>query len=353
MLLKLIKPACAEPAYEEAARIFSQMYEQITFDKITPVETDDGKSNIVIIGSDAVNDFLMNEIIDGSVKSPNIRYGTDDYCIYSYKKSDRSVLVLASGRCRSTIYAVYDYFERFCNCNYFWDGDVIPHRSEIPLEDISITEQPRFDYRGLRYFAHRGLKRFQAEMWSFDDWKREIDWILKKRLNFFMLRIGMDDVWQRAFPDIVPYPKNFRNIEDEKGFNDRSDFWTLKYRGELRKQVMAYSRRLDLFTATDCGTMTHWYSRTPEEFLKYEKRKFLDQYDNNYVEFDTGKVLDFRLRENMDCYMKLTKIMSEEYDNNNYLFHTIGLGERKIYKDNQKNFTIKKLCYRRIKNRSR
>ena len=26
----------------------------------------------------------------------------------------------------------------------------------------------------LRYFAHRGLKRFQAEHWSLADWQREI-----------------------------------------------------------------------------------------------------------------------------------------------------------------------------------
>lgn len=33
-------------------------------------------------------------------------------------------------------------------------------------------------------------------------------------------------------------------------------------------------------------TMTHWYSRTPVEFLKCKKRKFLKQYDNNYVKLD-------------------------------------------------------------------
>ena len=33
-------------------------------------------------------------------------------------------------------------------------------------------------------------------------------------------------------------------------------------------------------------TMTHWYSRTPVEFLKCKNMKFLEQYDNNYVKFD-------------------------------------------------------------------
>jgi len=114
--------------------------------------------------------------------------------------------------------------------------------------DIDVVESPRFEYRGLRYFAHRGLKRFQAEHWSYEDWKREIDWMVKKRLNFFMLRIGMDDVWQRAFPKDVPYPEKYLEITgvDAEGYNDRSDFWTLKYRGELREKILEYARRCDL-----------------------------------------------------------------------------------------------------------
>jgi hypothetical protein len=70
----------------------------------------------------------------------------------------------------------------------------------MPFDRIDISESPRFDYRGLRYFAHRSLHRFHAEHWSFEDWKREIDWCMKKRLNLMMLRIGQDDLFQKAFP---------------------------------------------------------------------------------------------------------------------------------------------------------
>lgn len=211
----------------------------------------------------------MNEVIELRIDSLGIRYGTDDYCIRSLDDKNRNVLILAGGRGRSTLYAIYDYFERYLNCHYFWDGDVLPHSDIIPMREINVVESPRFQYRGLRYFAHRGLKRFQAEHWSFEDWKQELDWMVKKRLNFFMLRIGMDDVWQRVFPDDVPYPEKYMNIEgvDAKGFDDRSDFWTLKYRGELREKILEYARLLDLTYPTDCGTMTHWYSRTPEAFF--------------------------------------------------------------------------------------
>lgn len=350
MSVLILRPLTNEDAYTEAASIFQKYYKAITGKDISVSDRDDGISHLVVIGSDAVNDFLMREMLDLRVQSLRIRYGTDDYCIRTYEKDDRHILILAGGRGRSTLYAVYDYFERFANCHYYWDGDIIPHTDQLPMAEIDIKESPRFFYRGLRYFAHRGLKRFQAEHWNFEDWKQEIDWLVKKRLNFFMLRIGMDDIWQRAFPDDVPYPNTFKTVEgaDAEGYNDRSDFWTLKYRGDLRIKVLEYARSLDLMYPTDCGTMTHWYSRTPKEFLASRKPSFLDQACKQYISSDTGKVFDFTEKENMDHYMHLTKTMVDQYDKSTALFHTIGLGERRIYEDHKKNFTLKRIAYRRI-----
>ena len=351
MSISIMRPVQGADVYNHAAKIFCDMYEKVTGIKLNVLDADDGISDLFVIGSDAVNDFLMNDMLEGFVGSLDIRYGTDDYCIHSYEHANRKILVLAGGRGRSTLYAVYDYFERFAGCHYFWDGDIIGNTRCLPMENIHIVETPRFEYRGLRYFAHRGLKRFQAEHWSFEDWKHEIDWMVKKRLNFFMLRIGMDDVWQRAFPKEVPYPEDYRTITgaDADGYDDRSDFWTLEYRGKLRERILEYARSRDIVSPVDCGTMTHWYSRTPTEFLETAHPHFLPQEGNNlYVGSDTGKVWDFRRQEEMNNYMRLTETMVNEYDKSDALFHTIGLGERSVFADKEKNFRLKLLAYRRI-----
>ena len=223
MSLQILAPRVAAPAYRLAAQAFRSMYAQVTGKTLPIVHADDGCSDLYVIGSDSVNDYVMDRVLDLELNTLPLRYGTDDYCLLSHKDGNRKVLILAGGRGRSTLYAVYDYFERYADCHYFWDGDVIGHHEFLPMEDIRVSETPRFDYRGTRYFAHRGLKRFQAEHWSFDDWKRELDWLVKKRMNFFMLRIGMDDIWQKAFPQDVPYPEGFQNM-DAVGFHDRSDF---------------------------------------------------------------------------------------------------------------------------------
>lgn len=350
MSIVILSANQGDATYCKACEEFKALYQKVTGNNIDIIDIDDEVSDLIVIGSDAVNDFVMNEVLELRLKKLGIRYGTDDYCIKSHMNNDRKILILAGGRGRSTLYAVYDYFERFLGCHYFWDGDVIPHNDSIPLENIDVVESPRFEYRGLRYFAHRGLKRFQAEHWSFEDWKKEIDWMLKKRLNIFMLRIGMDDIWQRTFPEDVPYPDGYNTITgvDASGYNDRTDFWTLEYRGKLREKILEYARLVDLMCPVDCGTMTHWYSRTPIDFLKNKKPRFITQEVEKYTASDTGCVFDFTTKENMDYYMKLTETMVNEFEKNTSLFHTIGLGEREMFKDKNKNFALKLIAYRRI-----
>ena len=351
MPLHIYCPAASAPAYQAAAEAFQSLWQAVTGELLPLVSTDNGRSDLILIGSDAVNDAVMHEVLELRLRALPLRYGTDDYVLQSHTlPGDRRALILAGGRGRSTLYAVYHYFEAFAGCRYFWDGDIIPHKDSLPLEGIYVAESPRFAFRGLRYFAHRGLHRYQAEHWSLSDWKRELDWMVKRRLNFFMLRIGMDDLWQRAFPEEVPYPAEYRTVEgiDAEGYNDRSDFWSLRHRGKLREDILAYARDLDLDYPVDCGTMTHWYSRTPESFLEARKPEFLTQEVAHYTASDTGKVFDFTKPGGMDVYMHLTETMVKEHEKRSDLFHTIGLGERLLYRDRNKNFALKQMAYRRI-----
>ncbi len=342
----IVKPRIGERAYEIAAEAFASMYEKVTGITLPIVTEDDGVSDLVLVGSDAVNDIVMNLYLTGKTADFGIRYGTDDYCLRSVKTDGREMLILAAGRGRASLYAVYDYFERVGNCHYFWDGDVIAKAESLSISGLDVTESPRFEYRGLRYFAHRGLWRFQAEHWSLEDWQREIDWMVKRRLNFFMLRIGMDDLWQRTFPDTVPYPDPNEVLGGEK-YNDRTLFWSLEYRGELRKKILEYALDRDLMHPEDCGTMSHWYSPAPKSFLEAEKPDFLSQATENYSNAQTI-VWDIRKQRNMDNYMKLTEGYVNEFNPNASIFHTIGLAERGISKDREENMRMKLFTYRKI-----
>ena len=258
-------------------------------------------------------------------------------------KRETARVIITGSNVRSVLYGVYDLLERRAGCHWFWDGDVVPKKDSIDLSGLDIHEEAHFEYRGLRYFAHRGLTRFQAEHWGFEDWKNEIDWMLKRRLNVFMLRIGQDDLFQRTFPDVCGYPDPSKPLPGAgKGYDDRSLFWSLQFRGELRQRIQSYAFERGLMAPEDFGTMTHWYSRTPEDFLEKKNPPFLPQATSGYAE-KNGLVWDIRDEKWADEYWKLTKTAVEAYGKGapQRLLHTIGLGERRCYTNRQDNFNLK------------
>ncbi len=351
-MLKILVPDQGEIVYLRAGEAFRDMYAKVT--GITPdiIDKYEPGCDLAVIGSDAVNDFTAKAFAADWIDSLRIRYGTDDYALRSVEADGQAYLFLAGGRGRSTLYAVYDYFERVAGCHYYWDGDVIPHCDSLPLTGLDVSEKPRFDWRGLRYFAHRGLHRFQAEHWSLEDWKKEIDWMVKRRLNYFMLRIGHDDVFQRAFPDAVDYPSATEKLpEATDGYDDRTLFWPLEFRSMLRKKLLEYAFERDLIHSEDCGTMTHWYSRTPIQYLEKKKPVMLAQASSGYSE-QTGLCWDPRIKKNMDNYLKITDVYANYYGKPE-VFHTIGLAERLIYDDRHENMKMKLFTYRRILQRIR
>ena len=352
MKITVVYPKSAHSAYKIAADTFASLAHEVAECEAYIVtdeqceNTDTTSSLTVLIGNDAVNSLVASLFVSKKLAALDMRYGTDDLCIRSATIDGKRYLLLAGGRPRAAIYAVYRYFERFCGCRWFWDGDRIK-KGELTIDNIDASESPRFEYRGLRYFAHRSLHRFQAEHWSYEDWCSEIDWMLKKRLNLFMLRIGMDDIFQKAFPDVVSYPDRDKPLpEAGAGYDDRTLFWSLEYRGELRKKILEYAFERDLMHPEDCGTMTHWYSRTPKEFLQKVNPDLLPQVTKSYGD-PTGRVWDIRKQQNFDNYFKLTKAHVEHYGKPE-IFHTIGLGERLFSADAEENRRMKLYVYRKI-----
>ena len=276
--------------------------------------------------------------------APAARFAVDPKLDATYDEyrivSEGDSVAFLGGSPRAVLYAVYDFLARRGGCRWFWDGDIVPKRERIDFAGLDVREKSQFRFRGLRYFAHRGLTRFQAEHWGFDDWKREIDWAVKNRLNLMMLRIGQDDLFQKAFPDIVAYPDAAKPLREAMpGYNNRSLFWSLEYRGELRRKVMDYAFARGLQQPEDFGTMSHWYSRTPYAFLEKMNPPFIPQQGGSYGHV-TDRVWDVREPRWLDAYWRITEASIANYGKPDIL-HTIGLGERRCSTNRAENTQMK------------
>ena len=351
-MLKILIPE-KKGAVGIAAAEFASLWCKVTGARLPVTRRDDRRSDLVVLGSDACNTFTHRMIVEKVIPQFPLVSGSDAYALRSATDiGGRRLLFIAGGRPRALLYGVYRFFELRAKCRYFWDGDRTPPAKTIDIAGLDLVESPRFLYRGLRYFAHRSLTRFQAEHWDFPEWKREIDWILKKRLNLFMLRIGLDDLFQKAFPDVVSYPKGYEVAGSKpRSYDDRTLFWSLKYRSALRRKVLAYARERDLWHPEDVGTMTHWNSRTPQEYLDRIKPDFLPQATTAYGE-KSGLVWDIRQEKNLEAYWRLTEAHIREYGSPE-LFKTIGLAERRCYADRAANHQMKLYAYRRIQKKLR
>ena len=351
----VITPSVGEKAYQIAGQEFVVLWEQVTGQrpaqrrakmdqKVLPA------GDVVLIGSDAVNPLVHQLVRNATIDSLDLQYGGDNYRMLSIPYQGRKLVILAGGSGRSTIYAVYDFFRRQAGAEYFWDGDRIPRCDLIKLAGLDVREQPHFHYRGLRYFAHRGLHRFQAEHWDLDDWKREIDWLLKERFDLFMLRTGIDDLFQRAFPGQVEYPPVDGRDPDaeDRSYNDRTSFWPLRYRGELRKQVLQYARDRGLLHPEDTGTITHWYSHTPSSFYTSHPGFPVITDQKSGYRLSTHAIWDIDAQTTWNTYWKLTDTHIREFGGGTpRLFHTIGMAERTFGASDRDNLQRKLYVYRK------
>ena len=109
-MLKILVPDQGELAYLRAGEAFRDMYGKVTGVTLEIVDQYEPDCDLVVIGSDAVNDFTAKAFAADWIDTLRIRYGTDDYALRSVEADGQKYLFLAGGRGRRTPYAGDDYF---------------------------------------------------------------------------------------------------------------------------------------------------------------------------------------------------------------------------------------------------
>ena len=200
------------------------------------------------------------------------------------------VVVLAGRNPIGSLYAVYDYLETSCGVGFFQDGEHVPQLDAMPADHIARAEQPRFDNRlHLCWNAHRGLKKYHSYWWTADEWKRELDWMVKRRLNLVRIDMGYysnfaGDAFIQAFPEIGP--------EKEERLDPHLAGWPVEwgwppeYKRAQTREMLDSGRKLSIrfVYGTDYGTVPFRFKEKHPDFKylpgdQYGESRQISPYD--------------------------------------------------------------------------
>jgi len=182
--------------------------------------------NVVLIGR-----AKTNEKIDSFVRASLVMLDADnpggDGFVLQAIEDGRNWLVIGGSNDRGTLFGVYHLLEKYLKVGFFWDGDRVPSRSTVSLPiDVFEESAPRFPNRQNIQGCAYG---YSAAHWNLDDWKSEIDWTVKKKLNMMQLDFGFKKVMEH---DVYPqFGVNVGPLNEWDRFNS-----------DLAKDACAYAR---------------------------------------------------------------------------------------------------------------
>ncbi len=250
----IVKPSGATFQEDHAAGELADYLAQITGRQTTVIDDSQAgqpaaDESFFIVGPPERNMLAARLRAEGLLASvAEMPEHREAFIVLSDKTAGGSAVVLLAGRKPiGSLYAVYDYLETYCGVGFFQDGEQVPHMPDVPCRDLRRIEKPRFDNRmHFCWNAHEAIKKYHAFWWTLDEWKREFDWMAKRRMNMFRLDLWyythfIGDAYQQAFPEIGP------EVQDPNGFLMLAGFphdwvWPPDYRRELTRQLIDYGR---------------------------------------------------------------------------------------------------------------
>ena len=135
---------------------------------------------VVAIGRTETNPLIADAHCRGQIRLSSCYPGGDGFIIQTVQLDKRDILILGGSSDRGSLYAVYAFLEDTLGVGFFRDGEQIPRRPGIELQDIHIVEKPCFNDR---QEGNGCIYAYSTPYWTWEDWKSELDWKAKRRVN--------------------------------------------------------------------------------------------------------------------------------------------------------------------------
>jgi hypothetical protein len=230
------------------------------------------------------------------------------------------------------LYGVYDFLENVCGCGFFVDGEQVPEAMCFDPEDAAAEKTPAFRDRFWNSdYGHWSLKKQQSHFWTLDEWKRQIDWMVKRKLNMFNFPLS----GSANYAGLIPQQKLLGGgKKEEKAKYQPAGYpngwgYADEYQHELNKRIITYARSLGIRIVYALS-----YAVVPTEFKEVHP-------DFDYISDGYGNVvLDPRNTRVKSLFLDYFSALIEEYGTD-HLYHCSAFGETEVLDDPEESFRIK------------
>ena len=195
------------PSERYGAEELQMFLEQICGAEL-PISTQPAVGPMVLLGRSKALDGLSVDIDFESL-------GDEGLVI----KTDGQHLVLAGGGKRGTLYAVYEFLDKYLDCRWFTaTGGPTPAVSRIPRRET--IELPLIDYRRIPALEYRETNYREA--------CRDADWAARNRLNSFHCRFTDKHGGKGAVYKSPPgYAHTFKRLVNRRLFKEHPEWFAL------------------------------------------------------------------------------------------------------------------------------
>jgi len=242
--------------------------------------------NYILIGRAESNALVRKLVQGGMVRLSSDYPGLDGFIVKQVQSDGNDCLVLGGSVDRGTLYATYDFLERFCGVGFFQDGERIPKAQDISIKNANVTQRPFFEDRSHSCWnAHWILPRYSSRFWKLDDFKNYFDWMAKHKLNMTWFDMSTyreftGSAFEKAFPEVGPPVEKplfqfnmFGSKLVPRMFALGFCFgwaWPDEYRDNLTREAFLYGRNLGIRIAYQFieGDVTPGFQKVHPE-IKY------------------------------------------------------------------------------------
>ena len=140
---------------------------------------DNSDDVLVAIGRPATHPLLKELQSQGAISVDAEDLTEEGFILKTARWRDHDVIAISGAGDVSTLYAVYDFLERFGRIGFFRYEEHVPRNPDFILPACDIREKPHFRVR-----MHGGQYHYFGIQWFSEmQWKENLHWYAKHRLN--------------------------------------------------------------------------------------------------------------------------------------------------------------------------